>query len=322
MRLWSAWVALLSRREVGTSLALFRVAVGLCVVLLLGSVVAADLVGVIWVDAADGGYRDLTGNWLVQALGGPTRAVMWRLTVGGIAGGVLLAAGLGGRVVALLTLQLLIATTSVNGQATGSYDILLTNALWLLVLADSTATLSVDCRVTQGQWTSARTVPAWPRYLGIFQLFLMYWMTGLQKVSAYWTPGGGFSALYYILQQPTWQRTDMRWVAHVYPLTQVATALTWAWEVGAPLLLLAYWWRDTADRPGRMRALANRFDLRLAYVGLGLIFHLSVAALMNVGPFSWVSLAYYACLFTPEEVARFGARARARRAVSPSPTAR
>jgi len=310
-RLWRAWVALLDRREPGTSLALFRIGVGLCVLLTIGSVVHAHLVGVIWVSADHGGgYRSMTDNWLVQALGGATPAVIGRLVVASLAGGVLLTVGLGGRVVALLTLQTTLAVTDVNGQAAGSYDLVLTNALWLLVLADSTATLSVDCRLSTGAWTSERRVPVWPRYLVIFQLFLMYWTTGLQKVAAEWTPAGGFSALYYILQQPTWQRFDMSWVAWIYPLTQVGTAVTWAWELGAPLLLLAYFWRYTADRPGRLRAWANRVDLRSWYALLGVAFHVLVTIPMNIGPFSAICLACYPCLFTPDEVRRFVGRFR------------
>ena len=38
-----------------------------------------------------------------------------------------------------------------NGQAGGSYDELLTCALFLVVLADSTRTLSVDCRIQISQ---------------------------------------------------------------------------------------------------------------------------------------------------------------------------
>ena len=31
---------------------------------------------------------------------------------------------------------------------------------------------------------------------------LVYWTTGVQKVSAYWVPGGDFSALYFIGSNP------------------------------------------------------------------------------------------------------------------------
>lgn len=302
-RWWRAWVDLLDRREPGTALALLRIGVGLCVLLTVGTVVSDGLVDVLWVSREyGGGYRTMTGNWLVQWLGGPTPALMWRLTVASLAGGTFLVLGLGGRVVAFLTLQTTLALLDVNSQAGGSDDLLLTNALWLVVLSESTATLSLDCRLSTGRWTSDRPVPAWPRYLVIYQLFVMYWTTGLQKLSAYWTPGGGFSALYYILQQPTWSRWDMSWVAWIYPLTQVATAITWLWEVGAPLLLLAFYYRYTADRPGRLRAFSNRIDLRSWYAAVGVCFHLLVTIPMNIGPFSLISLSLYPCLYTPAEI--------------------
>jgi hypothetical protein len=200
-----------------------------------------------------------------------------------------------------VTLQIFLALSDVNSHAGGSDDPLLANGLWLLVLAQSTRTLSLDCRLRTGSWRSAELVPAWPRYLAVVQLFLMYWSTGLQKVSAYWTPAGDFSALYFILQQPTWQRIDMTWAAHVYPLTQAATALTWCWELGAPLWLLAFWWRDTRDRPGRLRALANRIDLRSWLAAVGVVLHLGILAAMEVGPFSLIALSFYLCLYHPDE---------------------
>lgn len=301
--LWGRWVALLERREPGTSLALFRIAVGLCVIWSIGSVVRADLIDVIWVDRAYGGYRSLgDGDRLLALLGGPRPEVIWPMTWACLAGAAALVLGLGGRLTALIVLQLFLPLSDANSHAGGSDDPLLSNALWLLVLARSTATLSLDCRLRTGRWTSPEQVPSWPRWLAIVQLFLMYGSTGLQKLSASWTPGGGFSALYYILQQPTWQRGDMSWAAQVYPLTQLATALTWTWEVGAPLWLLAFWFRYTRDRPGRLRALCNRVDLRSIMAGIGLVLHLGILSLMEVGPFSLVALSFYTCLYHPDEL--------------------
>ena len=315
MKGWSAWVRLFDQREVGTSIALFRILIGLVSLYTLIGVIQADLIEVIWVDKSEGGYRSLEGNWLVQALGGASIDVMWRLTIGGIAASVMMALGIGGRVLCFLTLQLFMATTSVNGSAGSSYDELITNPMWLLVLAPSTQTLSIDCKLRTGAWRDATPVPAWTRYLAIYQLFLMYWTTGLQKVSAYWTPGGEFSALYYILLQPNWQRWDNHWVAWVYPLTQLGTAMTWLWEIGAPVLLVAFYYRYTADRPGALRAWFNRVDVRMYYAAIGASFHLLVTVLMDIGPFSWASLAFYVCLVHPDEWGRMVSR----RLISPRP---
>src|SRR5262249_18412394 len=163
------------------------------------------------------------------------------------------------------------------------------------------ATLALDCRLRTGRWRSAELVSAWPRRGAGYQIVLVYWSTGLHKVSRGWTPAHGFSALFYILEEPPWQRWGMTWPAHVYPPTQVATATTWLWELTAPLLLLALWYRRTAQRPGRLRALCNRLPLRGLWVAAGVGMHLGILLLMDVGPFSLVALSYYACLFRPDE---------------------
>jgi hypothetical protein len=299
---WRRWVRFLDRREPGTSLALFRIAIGLVVVGAVGSVVLHGLVPSLWFDRRHGGFLAATSpNWLVGLIGGPTPSNVWALTVVSLASGILLATGLGGRLTAFVALQSYVALISLNPIGHGGDDILLGNALWLLVLARSTATLSLDCRLRTGRSVSAEPVPAWPRYLVIYQLVLVYWATGIQKVAAEWVPGGDLSALYYILQEPSWVRWDLSWLAWVYPLTQGATLVTWLFEICAPLLLLALWYRRTADRPGRLRAFFNWINHRRLFVVVGVTLHVSLLVLMNVEPFSWATLSFYFCLFRPEE---------------------
>jgi hypothetical protein len=302
-------VALLAEREDGTSLALFRIACGACILYSVGSVVVYGMVPVIWLGPADGGYGPVgPGPRLFQWLGGVNPTTVWGVVGATLLAGLLLVVGAGGRLTALVALQGYMALYGINGNAAGAYDWLLTNALWLLVLARSTATLSLDCRLRTGRWRSAEPVSAWPRYLAVYQIVLVYWSTGMHKLSRSWVPGGDFSAFYYILQEPTWQRRDMTWLAHVYPLTQVATVATWMWEVTAPLLLLVLWYRRTRERPGRLRALCNRLPLRGLWVVAGVTMHLGILLTMDVGPFSLVALSYYACLFRPDEWRRLGSR--------------
>jgi len=298
---WARWVAFLDRREPGTSLALFRIAVGLCLLYAVSSVVWSGALPALWLNPADGGYTVVGRPWLFRQLGGVTPAAVWAVTGVCLAAALLLVVGLAGRLAALVALQTYLALTGLNPDASGSYDGVFTNALWLLVLASSTATLSLGCRLRTGRWASDRPATAWPRYLVIYQLVLIYCSTGLHKLSACWTPVGGYSALYYTLQQPTWQRWDMSWLAWAYPLTQAATALTWFWEVSSPLLLLALWYRATRDRPGRLRALFNRLNFRRWFVAVGVAMHLTVFAFMEVGPFTWITLAFYVCLYHPNE---------------------
>jgi len=302
MSFWQRWVERCMATESATTLALFRIAVGACVLLTIGSVVAAGLVQPLWIDRAYGGMRTLSHpSWLVALLGGATPTVIWGLVTASLAGGMCLVAGVGGRPVALATALAVGNLVDVNGHAGGSYDELLANALWLVVLGPGDATLSLRVRWSTGRWWPDAQVLAFPRWLGIWQLCLMYGTTGLQKVSAYWVPGGESSALYYILQQPTWQRFDMSWVAPLFPLTQVATTVTWLWEVTAFSWVLWVWYAATPERPGRLRALSNRLRLRTVYAVIGIGMHLVILATMEVGPFSPLSLAFYVLLAQPRE---------------------
>jgi hypothetical protein len=296
-QIWSRWVRLTSRRETGESLALFRMLSGVAVVATITSVIAHDLVGPLWTDVAYGGIRALEGNWLVHALGGATPRAVWTIVVATLLAGVALTLGILGRPSALVAGQGLLALSTLNTDARSSYDPLLINSLWLLVLADATATWSWTTRRRLGRWSSDRRVAAWPRHLVVAQLVVLYVGTALHKVSVHWLPGGDFSALYYILQQPSWQRWDMTWLASVFGLTQVATAVTWTWELTWPAVLLAMYFHGTAARPGRLRAVFNRLRVRELYVTIGLVMHISVAVVMELGAFSLIVLAYYPCLY-------------------------
>ena len=312
-RWWAAWLAILDRRESGEPLAIFRIILGFSLIYNLVPAITSGLVDVLWLDLHDGGYRALgdTGSWLVKLAGGPSPELVWSLVVGTLVAAVALLAGVGGRIggrlVALVALQGMFAISMINSHAKGSYDALLCNGLWLLVLGDGTATLSLDAWRREGSLRSSLPVAAWPRYLAITQLCTLYASTGLQKISAFWTPMGGFTALYYILLQPTWHRWQMYWVAWVFPLTQVLTALTWFWEVFFPLVGLYLYMRQRTGN-GRIRRLLTRWDLRTPYVIFGVSMHLMIFILMEVGPFSLISLAFYPCLYRPDELRRGWAR--------------
>jgi hypothetical protein len=307
-RWWRAWVSLLDRCEPADALACFRILTGLAALQTIGSVIWADMVELLWFDESAGGMlRIYTDSWRVAVLGGPTPAVAWSLAIAALVGSLAVTLGCGGRVAPLLTGQVLLALRDLNDWQ-GSYALITLNALWLLVLSRSTATLSVDCRLRTGQWTSDEPVPAWPKLLVVFQVAVIYFGNGLAKISAHWVPGGDLSAIYYILQQPTWQRIDMLWVAWVYPLTQIATATTWFFELSWPLVLVALWLRRTGDRTTRLRRLAHRFDLRKLYLAVGLALHGFIALSLDVGPFLLATMAFYPCLFAADELRGAGRR--------------
>lgn len=310
-RLWDRFLALLDEQEPATSLALFRAALGLCTLSLIGTAVVRGLPAVLWADQSDGGYRSLKpGHFVFDLAGGATAELAWTCAIVALVGGALVFLGLFGRVSAFVTLSAVNLLVLANGEVASGYDRLLTNGLWLLVLSSSTRTLSLDCLRRTGRLRSDDEVKAWPRYLAIFQLVVVYWIAGLNKLGAAWTPAGGFSALYYILMQPDWQRFDMRFLAWIYPLTQIGTAVTWLWEVSWPVVLLWLLARrkvtstTEGERPRKLwRALA-RYDLRLAYLALGVVMHTLTWVFMEVGPFSFITMSFYLCLLRPEELAR------------------
>ena len=121
---------------------------------------------------------------------------------------------LAGRWTILLTVWCYRSVSSV-GFANGGYDAMILNAAWLLFLGDATATLSLDSIRRTGRLVSDRLISAWPRYLLIFQLVLIYTLTGMQKSSASWTAADGFSAIYWFLQDPTWLHFDASWTRHI-----------------------------------------------------------------------------------------------------------
>lgn len=315
---WAALCERLHRREVGTSLALFRIGLGLALLAIVQPILATGVHALVLLAPAEGGYKPLAANWLLDLLGGATCVGVERLLVAAMLAGGALVLGLGGRLTALVTLQLGVALYRLNPEVAGGALKLWIDGAWLAVLANTTATLACDCRLRTGRWWSERTVAAWPRYLAVHQLVVVYTMTGVQKLAGVaWTPWGDFAAVYQVLLQPSWQRIDMAFIAPLYPLLQGLTVLTLVFEIGAPVWLLAAWYRDTRERPGRLRAACNRVDLRRVWALIGVGLHLGIELCLEVGSFGLVTLSFYACLWHPGAWARCATHAKARaRAVS------
>src|SRR5688572_30606524 len=164
------WVELTSRKETGEVLALFRILTGFGLLWNVGG--SIRVLEVIWLDHRYGGYRHLgSGSWLIELLGN-SPAVVWSLAIAALIFGAMLVIGLGGRWTALLGMQAMFALSMINGHTKGSYDALLCNALWLLFLAEPTATWSLDARM-RGSWESDREVSTFPRYLAVVQLVVV-----------------------------------------------------------------------------------------------------------------------------------------------------
>lgn len=301
-RAWRGLAALFNRREDGLSLAMVRIVVGGTVAAHIVHQRTTGAAALVWYDDKFGGLRNVSHAWLTP-FGGATPHNVDLVCYATIASALLLATGTLTRVAALATWAGWGVLANLNGHAGGSYDELLSNLLFLLVLADAGARLSIDA-VSRGPLVPPRLVPAWPRWLMVFQLVVMYTSTGFQKVSDHWVPWGSHDALWYILQQPTWQRIPMDWAAPLLPLLKAATVGSWLFEVGAPLLLLAWYYRATRTRGGRLRALFNRIDYRGIVLTFGFFMHVGIEASMEVGAFFPATMALYCACFSPDEWAR------------------
>jgi hypothetical protein len=301
-RAWARWVGFLGAEEDGISLGLFRVAVALAVLVSLSMLRDPLVLDSLFTDAAYGGMRTLKSpTWPAVLLGGATPSAVRALWSLATLGAVALLLGLGGpvsgRLIALVTQQAYMGLVDLNHHAGGSYDEVLTNLLWILVLAGPTDAVSVPGLLRRRRGLSPRPARRWPRLLVMAQAVLMYGTTGLQKLSAHWIPGGDLMALYYILQQSTWQLGDMRWVAFWVPLTQLGTAVSWWWEVLAPLWLWA--WLGELGAGGRVGRALARWHVSAVFMVIGLVFHLGVGLVLEIGPFGEASVALYPAIVQP-----------------------
>jgi uncharacterized membrane protein YphA (DoxX/SURF4 family) len=306
-RAWRAWVELLDRREAPTSLALARIFVAAA---LLGDFLQArvnDLVVGVWGPPPFGlGYGALnkpppdTIAWLGASA--DTAETLWLAAIGL---SILLLVGLGTRVAAVLLLFVSAQLARIAPDSDRGIDILLRVALGVLALSWSHARWSLDAWL----WKKLRrplpeTIPAWPRYLLFLQMVWLYFSAGQAKVDPAWGPLGHFSALGHILSDPHFARFEPGWAGGVlYPFTQLATAGTMAFELGAPLFLLATWYHVTRDRPGRVRRVCNRLRLRWVWLAVGASFHVGIAITLRLGVFPWGTLALYPVFFHPDEIA-------------------
>ena len=112
---------------------------------------------------------------------------------------------------------------------------------------------------------------------------------------------GGYTALHYILHDPTWTRFEPDWVNAAGLPLRLMTALSWHWEQLSILMLPVLYYRMTSLRGGRLRRWINRWDWRIPWALVGVGMHAGILVLMNVGPFSWISMAYYVTLWSGSE---------------------
>lgn len=299
------WVALWDRREGAESQALVRILLSLVILADWIQLGRLGLVRALFAPEPFGGMgRPLEREpalWLYTQLPPDTVAdtaygAVLVLTVMVGAG---LLTRLSAAALVLVMAQLALALSA----ADRGIDMLIRNMLLLLVFAHSHRAWSLDALIWRGRFRGdGQPVPAWPRYLVVMQLVILYFTAGMQKVSSSWTPFGGFSALYIAMRDPAFAVVSPGVLERIYPLTQALTAGSLFWEWAAPALLLALWYRDSRSRGGRLRAAFNRLRFRDVYLFVGACFHIGTAVTLQLGIFPWAVLALYPACFHPDEV--------------------
>lgn len=314
-RVWRAWVALTDRREAPDVLAVIRIGVGLVLLYDFAQVGRLGLVHALLLPPEAGmvGPAPLDPPLWTRLFGATPAAAdglyaLLCLTAATTAAGAL------SRASALALMLLSAQWAAMLPEGDRAIDMLLRNALLVLACSGCGATWSVDARIATGRWSGdGHLVPAWPRYLLLLQVVVMYFTAGVQKYGQHWWPWGGFTALYVILHDWSYARYAMPWLDQP-PFrfgTGLATAVTMAWQWTYPAVLLPYVAPDT-----RIGAWFVRFRLHWLWIAVGAIFHLLIAATMELGIFPFGMLAVYPAFVHPDEL---GALARWLRSRARSP---
>ena len=298
-RAWRAWAALWDQREPATALALVRMYVGLA---LLADLLNLAHVGVMTAmyTAAPEGYAMPSGGFATEILDTGLGPTLWLVAV--IAAGCVLV-GLATRL-ACVTLAVAMAQLAyLCPDSDRGIQVVLRLVLVILAVSGCNAKWSIDAWLRRLiKRPMPALVPAWPRYLLLFQLLWIYCSAGINKSGAEWGPQGGFMALANALTDPHFARFDPAWVSSVIPVTQVATAVTLVFELSAPLYLVWLYCAETADRPGVLRKWINRLRLRWLWIATGIVFHLGLVIALPIGLFPWGMLALYPVLLRPKEL--------------------
>ena len=321
--LWEEIVRFWGEREPGTAMALVRIGVALCILYDLLYIWHLDLVVPLFTAEEYGGWSHVLArtSWpmWVEWFGATElsgRALHAGMTLSSLA----LLLGFRTRTAAFVLLALWTQWTSFLPTGDRGIDQQLRNILVLMSLGHFGSTLSVDALARTGHWIDNTPVPVWPRRLVIGTMILMYTSAGYLKGGITWWPMGGFSALYFALQDPSVAAFDFSWTRRQpwFFFTQVGTATTILYQCTYPLVLLLFYWRRYPHRAGRIGRLANRYHVERLWLLIGGVFHVILGFTMNLGIFPWAMLALYPAWFPSEEWHRWARRLLGRGPVPPS----
>jgi len=303
-RALEAWIGFWDRREYAHGLALVRIGVGAVLLADLLTIAWLGLVPRLWGPSNELGFGPASYHepicWFYRWFGASTSNA-WVLFGLACVSAACLCLGLFTRCSALLFVLSNAQLSQLSPAADRGIDILLRNVCLLLACSSAGATWSLDARLRHGRFDRDVQVPAWPRYLLVLQLAVLYFQSGMLKQSAQWTSVDGYSALYVVLHRPHFARIALpEWLlAAAYPMLQLSAVVTLIFERGALLMPLLLWLHATRQRGGRWRAFVQRSRILQIWVCVGVGFHLMLAVLLVLGIFPWGCLALYPALAQP-----------------------
>lgn len=298
-RMWRSWVALMDRREAPTALALVRISVALVLLCDYLWVWHVGLIDPLWSRFPDGFATSYSG-WAdtldISAYG------LWTIALVSL---VLVGIGLVARPACAVFVIVSAQQATISPDSESAIDMLLRIVFLILALSRCNARWSIDAWIARRRGHPMPSlVPAWPRYLILFQLCWVYFSGGQNKSGASWGPHGGFTALGNALLDPHNGRLSADLVTTLYPVTRVATALTMAFELTALAYLLWLYYAATPEQPGCLRYWCNKLHLRWIWLSLGISFELGIALGLKLGAFPFGMLALFWVLLLPSELER------------------
>ncbi|HEX6277442.1 MAG TPA: HTTM domain-containing protein [Polyangiaceae bacterium] len=311
-------VRLFDEREKPTALALIRILVAVTVVYDLIVVGALDLPVWLWAPIDQGGVsptatRD-SAAWFYKVFE-PSADSAMGLYVALLVSAVSFGVGFFTRTSALVYVLLSAQSSLLNDVGDRGIDRAIRIVVLILAFSAAGRAYSIDARIaTKSFRGDGKEVMAWPRYLVLGQLVVMYMAAGLSKSATLWLPWGGHGALYVILNEPIYAVRDFGFLAHpvLYFFTQIGTAASRTWELLSPVVLLAaYYRRNPHGESGWLRRFMTRWPVRDIYVAFGVAFHLLLAATLKLGIFPYSMLAFFPAFFRPDEIETFFGRGRA-----------
>jgi hypothetical protein len=298
------WVELWDRREPPDVLGLVRMGVGLVMLYDYLVVARLGLVVPLFADEDAGGMVAATKPLWATLVGTDATGAML-LHAGLVGSSLALALGAGSRISAFVLMLLASQWAQLLPEGDRAIDMLLRNVLLVLAFSPAGDAYAVDAWWTTGSFRgSGAPRPAWARYLLVLQIVVMYFTAGVQKYGQHWWPWGGFSALYVILHDWSYATMSFDWLGRqpFYFSTQVATAVTLAWQWTYPVVLVHYF--PPRSPPGRFRSAFDRYRLHRVWIAIGAFFHFGIAATMQLGIFPWGMLAVYPVFLHPDELFR------------------